>query len=144
MFAGLSWQRVGGVLLFCTIYGVRLSIGDDGDFALSKYLYGVVQALELFVPILLAVIVADRFAPKRMAKRAVVLGLAVTAAGLSGFLLLYLSGNGLAGLMDEPLTWILLWPLQFVAVGWLGLAIYLRNCLDGGDRWPNLDREDGV
>ena len=27
--------------------------------------------------------------------------------------------------------------------GDLGLAIYLRNCLDGGDGWPNLDREDG-
>ena len=28
--------------------------------------------------------------------------------------------------------------------GDLGLAIYVANCLTGGDRWPNLDQEDGV
>jgi hypothetical protein len=26
--------------------------------------------------------------------------------------------------------------------GDLGLALYLRSCLTGGDRWPNLDRDD--
>src|SRR5882672_10511389 len=77
---GLTWRRVGVVVGFCAIYGAVLSHDPRTGGApqsVAAYLLGLAVALTYFLPVVLVVTVAANFAPKRLAPRAVILGLTV-------------------------------------------------------------------
>jgi len=124
---GLTWRRVGAVVGFCAIYGAVLSndprTGGAPQSA-TAYALGLVVALTYFLPVFLVVSAAANFAPKRLAPRAVVLGLTVVLGAAVGF---YLMTNVLGQLVgyhiQPPRHARSLLPL--LAIGWVGLAIML-------------------
>ena len=82
---GFTWQRVGGVIAFCALYGTLFSLNAQTGGApqsAAAYLAAFAAALTLFLPVFFAVIVTANIAPERAIPRAIVLGLAV-AAGLA-------------------------------------------------------------
>jgi LytS/YehU family sensor histidine kinase len=80
--------------------------------------------LTYFLPVVLVVTVAANFAPKRLAPRAVVLGLTVVVGAAIGFYLMTSVLAALAGYHVEPPRHARS-PLPLLAIGWIGLAIML-------------------
>jgi len=124
---GLTWRKVGVVVGYCAIYGAVLSHDPRTGGApqsVAAYLLGLAVALTYFLPVFLVVTVAANFAPKRLAPRAVVLGLTVVVGAAIGF---YLMTNVLGQLVgyhvQPPKHTRSLLPL--LAIGWVGLAIML-------------------
>jgi len=124
---GLTWRRVGVVVAFCAIYGAVLSHDPrNGGVpqSVTAYLLGLVVAFTYFLPVFLAVAVAANFAPKKLAPRAIVLGLVVVAGAAVGFYLMTNTLGMLVGYHVAPPRHARL-PLPLLAIGWVGLAIML-------------------
>jgi signal transduction histidine kinase len=127
---GLTWSRVGAMIVFCALYGAMLGgnpkTGGAPETA-SAYLVGVAAAATHFFPVFLAVILTAGFAPKRPLPRAIALGLAVAFGVVLGYLATLFVREWLAGWMGWAIA-----PrrhdvsaLTFVVMGWVGVAIYL-------------------
>lgn len=124
---GLTWRRVGVVVVFCAIYGAVLShdpTNGGPPHSVATYLLGLAVALTYFLPVFLVVAVAANFAPKRLTPRAIVLGLVVVAGATVGFYLMTIVLGAVAGYDVKPPTHARS-PLGLLAIGWVGLAIML-------------------
>jgi signal transduction histidine kinase len=124
---GLTWRRVGVVVVFCAIYGAVLSHDPRNGgppHSVATYLLGLAVALTYFLPVFLVVAVAANFAPKRLTPRAIVLGLVVVAGAIVGFYLMTIVLGAVAGYDVKPPTHARS-PLGLLAIGWVGLAIVL-------------------
>ena len=148
----LTWRGAGMVTLLCALYGALLSLNPKTGGApesMVAYLHGFAAALELFLPVYLVVTVTASFAPKGLVPRAVVLGLAVVIGIAIGY-------GAMAGSHELMVIWQLdprphsTRPLNLIAVGWLGLAIYLlrerdrtaeQSLHDEAERAIDLDRQ---
>lgn len=127
---GVTWSRIGAMIVFCAIYGALLSGNPKTGGApqsAAAYLVGVAAALTHFLPAFLAVIITANFAPRRLLPRAVVLGLAVAL----GVALGYWATMGVREVLVGWMGWTIeprrhdTSPLTLVMTGWVGLAIYL-------------------
>ena len=124
---GLTWRRVGVVVVFCAIYGAVLSHDPRNGgppHSVATYLLGLAVALTSFLPVFLVVAVAANFAPKRLTPRTIVLGLVVVAGTVVGFYLMTIVLGALAGYDVEPPKHARS-PLALLAIGWVGLTIML-------------------
>jgi signal transduction histidine kinase len=124
---GLTWRRVGVVVVFCAIYGAVLSHdprNGGAPHSVATYLLGLAVAVTYFLPVFLVVATAANFAPKRLAPRAIVLGLVVVAGTAVAFYLMTSVLGALAGYDVEPPRHARS-PLSLLAIGWVGLAIML-------------------
>jgi sensor histidine kinase YesM len=91
---------------------------------MSAYVSGYASALKLFGPALVAVIVAARFAPLRLAPRVLILGAAATAGIAAGYCMMKGLPGLIAGWRGDRVD-LLVFPLRFFALGWLGLMVYM-------------------
>ena len=127
---GVTWSRVGAMIVFCAVYGGMLSGNPKTGGApqtAAAYLTGFVAAATHFFPVFLAVIMTAGFAPKRPLPRAVVLGLAVAFGVALGYLATLGVREALVGWMGwaiEPRRHNVS-ALTLVVMGWVGVAIYL-------------------
>jgi signal transduction histidine kinase len=124
---GLSWRRIGAVILFCGVFGFVLSVDPSNGghpASMSAYVSGYASALKLFGPALVAVTVAASFAPLRFASRVLTLGAAVTVGIAAGYCVMTGIPGLIAGWRSDRLD-LLVIPLPFLGLGWLGLFVYL-------------------
>ena len=127
---GVTWSRVGAMIVFCAIYGGLLSQNPKTGGApqsAGAYLTGVAAALTHFFPVFLAVTMTANFAPRRLLPRAVVLGLAAALGVALGY-------GATIGVREVLVGWMG-WTIEparhnasalpLILTGWVGLAIYL-------------------
>ena len=118
-------------MLFCGVYGFALS---GFPASMSAYVAGYASALKLFLPALVAVTAAARFAPLRLGPRVLTLGAAATVGIAAGYCVM----TGIPGLIAR---WrgdrldLLVSPLRFLALGWMGLIVHMLE-----EREQNVQR----
>lgn len=124
---GFTWQRVGGVIAFCALYGTLFSLNAQTGGApqsAAAYLAAFAAALTLFLPVFFAVIVTANIAPERAIPRAIVLGLAVAAGLAIGYWAMGGTREAVASWHSGKFQHVSS-MLPLVLMGWLGLAVYL-------------------
>ena len=122
-----TWRGIVAVTLFCGVYGFVLSVDPSSGgppVSMSAYVSGYAWAVKLFGPALVAVVVAARFAPLRLAPRILILGAAATVGIAAGYCVMTGIPELIAGWRGDRLD-LLVFPLRFLALGWLGLIVYM-------------------
>ena len=118
-------------VLFCAVFAFWLAGGRP--YSMERYLGALLESLTIYGATLVAVVVAARIAPMGLLPRALILGSAALVGVFAGYFA-SATGADLGEVQVDSRLRLLVAPLRFLPVAWLGVAWILMAEREGNAR----------